>query len=95
MRISWIFFVAAAMAGCGHGRPGLLVEMNGRRLEFEKFEAGKVPQGLEVSRFDAGSIQVQGDRPFEVNGISILCEGDDLIIGGRKMSIDREARSSS
>jgi hypothetical protein len=91
MRIA-IIVLAAGLAGCSWGKPALVVEMNGRRLEFESFESGKVPRGLEVTRFDPSSIQVSGEKPIEVNGLPVLVDGDEVNIGGRKISVDRDAR---
>ncbi len=84
--------LAALIAGCAHGRPAFLLELNGRKVEFEKFEGGKVPKGLEVSHFERESIQVLGEKAVEVNGLSVYCDGDEIVIGGRKLRVDRDAR---
>jgi hypothetical protein len=84
--------LAALLAGCAHGRPAFLLELNGRKVEFEKFEGGKVPRGLEVSHFERERIQVEGEKAIEVNGLSVYCDGDDIVIGGRKLCVDRDAR---
>ena len=91
MRFLSIAVLAAGLAGCAWGKPALVVEMNGRRVEFEEFESGKIPSGLEVSRFDAGSVQVSGDRPLEVNGIPVQVIGNLVTIGGRRFTVDSDA----
>src|SRR5262245_38189083 len=85
-----ILALALAPLGCASHRPPLLVEMNGRRLEFDSFVKGKVPKGNEVLYVDPTSLQVKGDIPIEVNGISLLANGDNLMVGGRKLSVDRD-----
>jgi hypothetical protein len=82
--------LAIALLGCRSTRPALLVEMNGRRLEFDSFVNGKVPKGNEVLNVDPTRLQVKGDGPIEVNGISLLARGDDLTVGGRKLTVDRD-----
>jgi len=80
------------LTGCSSfGRPALLVEMNGRKVGFEEFAAGKVPRGVEVSEFTPNSLRVQGDGPIQVNGMEMLATGDQMSIGGRKITIDVDA----
>ena len=85
-----VLALAVALLGCRSTRPALLVEMNGRRLEFDSFVKGKVPKGNEVLYVDPTSLQVKGDFPIEVNGISLLANGDNLTVGGRKLTLDRD-----
>ncbi len=87
-----VLILAAGLAGCGFGRPALMVEINGRKLEFESFQGGKIPLGSEVSYFDSKTLRVQGDQPIEVNGMAVLARGNELTIGGRKFMVDREAK---
>ena len=91
MRFLSIAVLAAGLAGCAWGKPALVVEMNGRRVEFEKFESGKIPIGLEVSHFDAGSVRVSGDKSLEVNGIPVQVIGNLVTIGGRRFTVDSDA----
>jgi len=84
--------LAAALAGCAHGRPAFVVEMNGRRLEFERFESGSIPRGIEVSRFDSASMDLTGDEPIVVNGFPVQVAGDQVTIGGRRFTVDGDAR---
>ena len=78
------------LAGCGS--PALMVEVNGRKLEFDEYRYGKMPKGVEVSHVDSTTIQVQGDLAIEVNGIPVQAQGDGLVIGGRKITVDRDAK---
>jgi hypothetical protein len=86
-----ILGLVAGLSGCISTRPGLIVEMNGRKLEFENFEAGKLPKGTEVTHFDPRSIKVLGDHPIEVNGFSVLAQGEAFTIGSRTISADHDA----
>ena len=80
------------LAGC-HARPALVVEMNGRKLEFEKYQKGRIPKGaVEVTHMDSESIRVQGEGVIEVNGLAIRTRDDEVNIGGRKFSVDSDAR---
>ena len=58
--------LALGLMGCGWGRPALMVELNGRKVEFDEYRSGKIPRGVEVSHMDASSLQVQGSQPIEV-----------------------------
>ena len=78
--------------GCSSMRPALTVEMNGRKLEFETFQGGKIPRGTDVPSFGPATIQVVGDHPIEVNGMSVLTKGDSFTIAGRTLSVDKDAQ---
>lgn len=80
-----------ALVGCMSGRSRMLVDMNGRKVQFEAFEAGKVPRDVEVSHFDTRNLHVQGETPIEVNGIPVLVQGDEVAIGPRKIIVDSDA----
>ncbi len=90
---SLCLIMVVGLAGCSSfGRPAFLVEMNGRKVGFEKFEAGKVPRGVEVTQFSPDSLSVQGEDPIQVNGVEVLASGDQVSIGGRKIAVDPDAR---
>jgi hypothetical protein len=92
MRILVALLLLAALGGC-YARPALVVEMNGRKLEFEKYQKGRIPKGsVEVTHMDSENIRVQGDGVIEVNGLSIRTHDDEVSIGGRKFSVDSDAR---
>jgi len=82
----------ALLAGCASARPAFTVEMNGRRVEFESFQAGKIPRGNEVSYFDRQSLHVAGDVPVELNGVSVLASDEGFTLGGRRFVVDGDAR---
>lgn len=86
-----VILLAAGLAGCGLGRPALMVEMNGRKIQFETFLEGKVPKGVEVTRFDGGSICVAGKYPIQVNGMPVLVTGNEFRIGDRQLIVDQDA----
>src|SRR5262245_1952192 len=94
MRISLktVVVLALFVAGCSSMRPALTVEMNGRKLEFETFRGGKVPRGFEVPSFGPGNIQLVGDQAIEVNGMSVVVQGDSFTVGGRTVSADKDAQ---
>ena len=79
-------------AGCASGRPAFTVEMNGRKVEFETFESGRIPRGNEVTRFDRQSIQILGEVPVEVNGVGVLISSEAYTVGGRRISVEGDAR---
>ncbi|HAK93521.1 MAG TPA: hypothetical protein DCM87_00550 [Planctomycetes bacterium] len=86
-----IILCAAGLAGCGSGRPALIVEMNGRTIQFETFLEGKVPRGVEVTRFDGSTICVAGKSPIHVNGMPVLVTGNEFRIGSRQLIVDQDA----
>lgn len=87
-----IILCAACLAGCGSGRPALMVEMNGRTIQFETFLEGKVPRGVEVTRFDGSTICVAGKQPIEINGLPVLVTGNEYRIGSRQLIVDQDAQ---
>ncbi len=91
MRIFAILLVAG-LTGCGWGQPALKVEMNGRTVLFKEFVEGKVPKGVEVTRFDGNSITVTGREPIVVNGIPVLVTGDEIQVGERQFIVDADAK---
>ncbi len=85
--------LAIGLAGCsGFGRPALLVEMNGRQVGFDRFETGKVPRGVEVTEFTPSTLRVRGESPIQVNGVEVYAAGQQMSIGGRKITIDDDAQ---
>ena len=85
-------FAALVGAGCSSMKTALMVDINGRKIEFESFRGGKIPRGSDVPSFGPGNIQVFSEQPIEVNGLQIQTKGDSLTVGGRTLTVDQDAR---
>ena len=79
------------LTGC-LGSKSLILDFNGRTVEYKKLNSMRFPRGIEMTSFDGKTMQLNGRETLTVNGQDLYVDDGEITFGDHKTTINENQR---